>query len=74
MESIVGITARLEARERAVENGRTPSKRTVVQKNLEDSKLPSGVSGRTRPTETRDASESTIWRVGDALTSQKKGC
>ena len=65
----MGITARLEARERAVENGRTPSKRTAVQKNLEDSKFPSGVNGRTRSTETRDALESTIWRVGDALTS-----
>ena len=51
-EKIVGITARLEARVRAVENGSTPSKRTAVQKHLEDSRSVSGVNGRIRLTET----------------------
>ena len=60
MERIVGTIARLEARERAVENGSTPSRRTAVQKNLEDSKSLLDVNGRIRLTETRDASESTI--------------
>ena len=56
----MGTTARLEARERAVENGSTPSKRTAVQKKLEDSMSPPDVNGRIRLTETRDASESMI--------------
>lgn len=54
MERIVGITARFEAREGAVENGSTPSKRTVVQKNLEDTRSPSGAKGRIRLMETTD--------------------
>lgn len=53
MERIVGITARLEARVCAVENGSTPSKRTAVQKDLEDSKSVSGVNGSIRLTETK---------------------
>ena len=57
MERIVGTIARLEARERAVENGSTPSKRTAVQKILEDSKSLPDVNGRIRLTETGDASE-----------------
>lgn len=74
MERIEGTVARFEARERAVENGSTPSKRIAVQKHLEDSKSRSGVSGRIRLTETRETSESTIKRFGgDARTSQKKG-
>jgi hypothetical protein len=44
--------ARFEAREGAVENGSTPSKSVVVQKNREDTKSPSGANGRTRLTET----------------------
>jgi hypothetical protein len=52
MERIVGITTRFEESEGAVENGSTPSKKIVVQKNLEDTRSPSGVSGRTRVTET----------------------
>jgi len=51
-ERMEGTTARFEARERAVENGSTPSRRIAVQKNLEDSKFPSGVNGRIRLTET----------------------
>ena len=60
MERTVGIIARLEVRERAVDNGSTPSKSTEVQKNLEDSKSPPDVNGRIRLTETSDASESMI--------------
>jgi hypothetical protein len=60
MERIVGTTARLEARELAVENGSTPSKRTAVQKNLEDSRSFPDVNGRIRLTETGGASESMI--------------
>ena len=72
-ERIVGTTARLEARERAVENGSTPSKRTAVQKNLEDNKSPPDVNGRIRLTETRGASGSVIYGFGGgALTSQQK--
>lgn len=69
MDRIVGTTARFEARERAVENGSTASKRIAVQKNLEESKSPSGVNGRITLTETRAASESTNKEFGDALTS-----
>lgn len=58
MERIVGTTARFEASERAVENGSTPSKIIAVQKNLEDGRSPSGINGRIRVTETREASES----------------
>jgi len=57
IERMEGTTARFEARERAVENGSTPSKRIAVQKNLEDSKSSSGVNGRMRLTETRVTSE-----------------
>jgi len=68
------MKARFEARERAVENGSTPSKRIAVQKNLEDNKSPSGVNGRTRLTETKETSESTIkGSGGGALTPQEKG-
>lgn len=74
MERIVGTTTRFEARERAVENGSTPSKRIAVQKNLEEGKSPSGVNGRTRPTETGESLELLIKNFGGALTSQKKGC
>ena len=52
MERTAGTTARFEAREEAVENGRTPSRRTVDQKNLEDTKSPPGVNGRITLTET----------------------
>lgn len=52
MERIVGTTVRFEAREGAVENGSTPSKRIAVQKVREETKSPSGASGRTRVTET----------------------
>jgi hypothetical protein len=75
MERIVGTTTRFEARERAVENGSTPSKRIAVQKNLEEGESPSGVNGRIRSTETEESLERLMKKVGGgALTSQKKGC
>ena len=57
MERIVVAIARFEASDCAVENGSTPRRRIAVQKNLEDSKSPSGVNGRIRLTETGKASE-----------------
>ena len=74
MERIVGTTARFEARERAVENGSTPSKMMAVQKNLEDSKSSSGVNGRIRLTETGRLQNERSKNFGGVPTSQKKGC
>ena len=74
MERVEGTIARFEARERAVENGSTPSKMIAVQKNLEDRKSPSGVNGRMRSTETIETSESmTKELAGRCADLSKKG-